>query len=68
MTRQEVEAKILEKAREIRDLVREYEPENTYFDLSIMGCDRVDFHNEYWETDREIHVRSVSLDGVKDDD
>lgn len=68
MTRQEVEAKILEKAREIRDLVREYEPENTYFDLSIMDCERVDFHNEYWETDKEIQVRYTPLDEVQDDD
>ena len=68
MTRQEAEARILEKVREIRDIIQEYEPENTYFDLTIYDCNRTDFHNEYWETDKEIQVRHVPLDEVQDDD
>ena len=68
MTRQEAESRILEKVREIRDIIQEYEPENTYFDLTIFDRKRTDFHNEYWETDKEIQVRHMPLDEVQDDD
>ena len=68
MTREEIEARILEHAREIRDLIQEYEPGNAYFDLTIMKGDRVSFHNEYWESKQPLDVMSVSLDGVEEDD
>ena len=68
MTREEIESRLMEKAREIRDLVRDYEPDNAYFDFSIMDGERVSFGNEYWASDKPIRVNSVSLDGVKADD
>lgn len=52
MTREECEAKILEKLKEIDKIHKEYNPNAKYLTLAIME-DSYFFHNEYWSTDGE---------------
>lgn len=50
MTREEVECKIQEKAREIAEILKEYNPDSNYFDLSMwikVNC--VMGYNIYWQ-------------------
>lgn len=51
MTRQECERRLLEKSKEINDILKEYDPESDY--LSICICPKDDdyicINNDYWE-------------------
>lgn len=52
MDRSECEAKILEKAKEIEQIIMEYNPNNKYFVLFITD-DALNFNNDYWEDEKE---------------
>lgn len=48
MTREEAEARILEKLKEIRDVMKEYYPEDDYLSLTISG-NHLFFWNKSYE-------------------
>lgn len=52
MTRKECEKQIYEKITEILDIVKDYNPDNTYLNISVLGV-YVHFNNEYWGKDVE---------------
>lgn len=52
MNRLECEAKILEKAKEIEQLIMEYNPNNKYFVLFITD-EALNFNNDYWKDEKE---------------
>lgn len=57
MDRKECEKRIAEKAREIEQIVKEYNPECKYVVVTIVnGC--IDIHNEYYgeDVERPIHA------------
>lgn len=54
MTREECEKQIYEKIQEILDIVKEYNPDNTYLSISVLNGGRfVQFWNEDWLKDKE---------------
>lgn len=62
MTREECEAKILQKLKEIREIVKEYDKsEELYLSVSIYD-DHVQANNAHWETDTPLEVTEY-IDG-----
>lgn len=54
MTRTECEKQIYEKITEILDIVKDYNPDNTYLSISVLNGGRVvQFWNEDWMKDKE---------------
>ena len=55
MTREECENQILEKLKEIKDIVREYDKsEELYLSMAIMD-DYMGANNAFWETNTPIN-------------
>lgn len=67
-SKEAVEARLLELAREMRDTVRAYSPDSEYFNLCIMGLNWVSIGNNYWENEKPIKVEGFYLDGRQEDD
>lgn len=63
-----VEARLLELALEMRDTVRAYSPDSEYFNVCIMGLNRVSIGNNYWENEKPIKVEWFYLAGRPEDD
>lgn len=55
MTREECEKQIYEKITEILDIMEDYNPDNTYLTISVLGG-YVQFNNEYWDKDMEKQI------------
>lgn len=68
MSREECEQAILAKAAEIAGIVKQYEPDNRYFNLCIIDLEKCSFNNRYWESDKPIDTPYLRLDGGTDDD
>lgn len=50
MTREECEEKLLEKCKEMRDILKEYDPEADYLSVAIYPKDEcIRITNNYWE-------------------
>ena len=50
MTRGECEKKLLEKCKEMNDILKEYDPEADYLSVSIYPKDEyIGINNDYWE-------------------
>lgn len=50
MTRQECEKRLLEKCKEMNDILKEYDPEADYLSMSIYPKDEcILINNNYWE-------------------
>lgn len=63
MNREECETLILQKLKEIREIVKEYDKsEELYLSVAIYD-DRVQANNAYWETDTPINVTEYN-DGM----
>lgn len=62
MTREQAEEKIFEKAKEIREIMKEYSPE--WSGYITLGFSRVDceetlsFNNEYWGKDKNYPINA----------
>ena len=67
-SKEAVEARLLELAREMRDVVRAYSPDSVYLNVCIMDLNRVSIGNNYWENENPIKVEGFHLDGRPDDD
>ena len=67
MKREECEKQIYEKITEILDIVKDYNPDNTYLTISVLG-EYVQFNNEYWNKDRNnsINYFKVIVDEEKE--
>lgn len=57
MDRKECEKRIAEKAREIEQIVKEYNPECKYVGVSIVNG-FIDIHNEYFGNDAERPIHA----------
>lgn len=62
MNRKECEKAIAEKAAEIAEIVKQYEPDNVYLNLCIING-KVTFNNRYWECDKPINTPLIPLGG-----
>lgn len=62
MDRKECEKRIAEKAREIEQIVKEYNPECKYVMVTIVnGC--INIHNAYFEEDAERPIHAWVNEG-----
>ena len=61
-----IESLLMEKTREISDIVRAYAPDSNAFGIHISfglnGAARVNINNDYWESKHPIRITSVPLD------
>ena len=55
MNRKECENKILEKLKEIKDIVKEYDNSNERYLCIYIIDDYISCNNRYWETNTPIH-------------
>ena len=56
-TREECEKQISEKINEILEIVKEYNPDNTYLSISVLNSGKiVQFWNENWAKDIEHQI------------
>ena len=55
MNREECENKILEKLKEINDIVKEYDNSNERYLCIYIIDDYISCNNRYWETNTPIH-------------
>lgn len=62
MTKDNLERKLIQKAREIRDLVRQYAPGSDYIDVCIMDERTVSINNDHWKNPKPIQIVSCTLD------
>ena len=62
MKKETLERKLLDKAREIRDLVRQYAPGSDYIDVCIMDEKRVSISNNHWCNPKPIQIVSCALE------
>ena len=71
MTREEAEERILEKAKEIREIMKEYSPEwSGYITLSFTRVDceeAISFNNEHWEEDRNYPIDAIYRMEIKEE-
>lgn len=66
MTREECEKQILRKMQDINEIIKNYNPDNTYFTAGITNG-VISFWNHYWGRDeKKIHYCSIG-DGGKYD-
>lgn len=68
MSREECEQAILAKAAEIAGIVKQYEPDNRYFNLCIIDLKKCSFNNRHWESNKPIKTPYLCLDGGTNDD
>jgi hypothetical protein len=69
MTREECERAILEKAAELAEIVKQYEPDNDYLNLCIIHGDRCCFNNRYWVSSKIIKAPYTKFeDKAKEDE
>ena len=67
MNREECEAKILDKCREIRELYRQYNPTGTYLSMTIVD-DSIRFWNEYYNKDADKPINFWANDNGEEVD
>ena len=65
MSKEECEAKILEKLNEINEIVLQYNPSNTYLGLFI-SVESISFNNNYWEDGMDKPINYCKF--LKEDD
>ena len=58
MNRQQCEAAILEKMKEIVEIYHEYHPLGRYLSLTYLceGDDWIQFNNRYWEDGEDVNI------------
>lgn len=56
MKREECEAKILKKLKEIKTIAKKYDKSEEFYISMTIYDDRVRANNAYWETDTPINV------------
>ena len=54
MTREECENQILEKLKEIRNIVRQYDKSGELYLSMTIHDERMDLNNAYWETETPL--------------
>lgn len=63
MTREECEGRLLEKCKEMNDILKEYDPEAEFLSVSI--CPKkgyIGIFNNYWENKSPIDIYSYNDD------
>lgn len=63
MKREECEAKILKKLKEIKTIAKKYDKSEEFYISMTIYDDRVQANNAYWETDTPINVTEYN-DGM----
>ena len=67
MTREECEKQILRKMQDINEIIKRYNPDNTYFTAGITDG-VISFWNSYWDNKDENKISYSSIiDGGKYD-
>lgn len=61
MKREECETLILQKLKEIREIVKEYDKSEELYLLVAIYDDRVQANNAYWKTDTPIDVEEYNV-------
>lgn len=65
ITRAECEARIAEKIKEIESIVKEYDPNTDYLDMTI-NKEYISFNNRYWDsTYRKLNYFEVRKGEVR---
>ena len=56
MNREECENKILEKLKEIKDIVKEYDKSKDFYLSMTVANDYISLNNVYWETKTPLEI------------
>ena len=64
MTREQAEQEIYEHMKAIKEIVKEYAPDDIYISLSVTSDGTIFFNNTYWELPEEQQINFAEQEEV----